>query len=165
MNSPRSYIGTAPIGVVLLGISILAAGCTDGTPTSREILAHRDVSECILQGSSIQGIYVNYDVDSLVFNYATSIEDADQFWTLLEDRLKKSGWDSRGTAGDVRRFQRVIARSAEEVRIAYHKTKRSVTVAWVQADELGTVDDFEQTDESTFAKAVVWPRFESEIAR
>lgn len=165
MTSPRSDVWTGPIGVVLLGVTVLAAGCTNGMPTSREILAYRDVSECILQGSHIRGVYVNYDVDSLVFEYTTSIEDADQFWKLLNDRLKKSGWESRESAGEAQRFQRIIARSAEEVRIVFHKTKRSVTVAWVQADESGTVDDFEQTDESTFAKAVVWPKFESEIAR
>jgi hypothetical protein len=151
--------------LALVGVAVVPGGCTDGTPTSREILKYGKVTECILEGSHIQGIYVNYDVDSLVFAYTTSIEDADHFWATLSGRLKKSGWEAREAVGDAQRFQRIIARSAEEVRITFRNTGRRVTVAWVQADETDIVDDFEQTDESSFARAVIWPRFEREIAQ
>lgn len=165
MPTPLFQARTSHWALVLVGLIVLPCGCSDSTPTSSEILQYGKVSECIVEGSHIRGIYVNYDVDTLIFAYTTNIQVPDEFWKALSDRLTKAGWVARGDVGIARRFQRIIAQSAEEVRITFQNADRRVTVAWVQADESSSVDDFEQTDESSFARAVVWPRFERETAR
>ena len=147
--------------ILSLGAILLLPSCKDGVPSSREINAYH-LDEFIIDQSDLSGVYVNYDVDSLILTYATSSDD---FWKTLESRLADTEWKQIEQANAFRRYERVLPDlgslgSSEELRIAHKSGHDLVVVAWVQADAKGS---FAETQEGDWAEGMIWPKFKSLI--
>ena len=139
----------------------------DYVPTPPQLRESNWYSEFIIDETNLQGIYGNQDVDSVIFTYATNIADETSFWTLLDKIARDHHWKALPVEDNVRRYERIIPRteniryhSAEEVRIACRSETMTITVAWVQADELKLPEHFPKTGpEGSFAREVIWPKF------
>jgi hypothetical protein len=109
------------------------------------------------------------DVDSAIYQYTTQEASEADFWDSVISRARDHDWR---LVEHARQFERIVAatgkqmfHSAEEVRVAYDLQTRTVTVAWVQADERQLPKRFPQSGpEGGFAQRVIWPKFE-ELAR
>lgn len=124
---------------------------------------------------SIRGVYGNHDVDSAIYTYQTMTDNADEFWTAIEQAADADDWtiieDSEQPVA-TRRFLRIIPKtgqkvfhSVEEVRIFFNSNNNRVVVAWVQSDQRTLPEKFPADGpEGGFAESVVWPRFESEVS-
>lgn len=132
-------------------------------PTS-EGLKKGEYAVFIVEETNLKGIYGNYDVGSQVFSYKTNISDESSFWTLIDKNSRDRGWKHLSSEAHIRRYERFIPNrggynSIEEVRIACRPETMTITVACVQADESGDISSFEETGESSFARKVIWPKF------
>lgn len=149
---------TVGLTVAVCALAVMPS-CKDGMPSSREVRAYK-LDKFIVDESNLRGVYVNYDVDSLVFTYTTSQDD---FWSTLQSRLADTKWKQIDQTDVIHRYERITPRngklgSSEEIRIAYRPHDRLVVVAWVQAD---TEESFADTSEGHWAQGVIWPKFES----
>ena len=151
-------------------VATVLVGCKSRTPSPADIKAYKAVTPFLIRETSIRGVYWNIDVDSLVFTYTTSIAVEEDFWQRLAERIKGSQWHELEPGGRIRQFERTLPRgeamfsSAEHLRIAYLDDKRTVVVAYVQADSSEEETSFSETNEARWADKWIWPMFDELLA-
>lgn len=154
---------------ITVAIPVIFSACSqlemDYVPTPSEL--REGWAEFIIDGTNLQGIYGNQDVDSVIFTYKTNIADEKSFWAHFDEVARDNHWNALPIEKEVRRYERIIPRSSrndfhsvEEVRIACRAATMIITVAWVQADEFKLPEHFPQTGpEGNFARQFIWPKF------
>jgi len=157
-------------GLTVLALA-LAAGCNlnSGTPSAEDI-SNYGISEFLVENQNVEGIYINYDVNAVVFRYETT---SDGFWQSLDKVLAETDWELVEDGDRIRRFQRPSKdghfRSIEEARVALEENSRRIVVAFVQADfsesesESESEMTFEESGEASYARDVVWPKFVAQL--
>ena len=94
----------------------------------------------IVDGQEFVGIYGNYDVDSAIYKYESSILNEDEFWARISSATIDQNWELRSENSNWKRFVRIRHKgkyayhSVEEVRISFDGDLKKVTLAWGQAD-------------------------------
>lgn len=168
--SRRITLIAVPVLVVggLLGLAVLDAELMQYVPTADQIRSREDLSPFLVEASSVEGIYGNTDVDSVVFRYTAGVGE-DEFWRRVEQQLRGTRWAAVAPEGPVRRFQRVIPPEGQqmcwwvdEVRVRYRPGPRTVVVGWVQADPRRAVSGLSECSEAKFAERAIWPHLRGE---
>lgn len=142
-------------------------------PTAEQLRGNRHYKAFIVKETDIEGVYANMDVDSAVFTYISKATNETEFWSEVDKNTQDSGWELVESQDNTQRYERIIPRrgklafhSAEEVRIACDAKTMTVVVAWVQADESELPEHFPETGpEGSFARQVIWPKFDELVAR
>ena len=145
------------------GIAVWGVRAMHYVPSAEEIQARPDFHPFLVEPSNVEGVYGNMDVDSAVFRYTTAA-DEDEFWQRIEGQTRGTDWVVIPSDGDVRRYQRVLPPSGQQVcwwvdelRIRYRPSGRVIVVGWVQADPYNAVAGLSECSESEFAERAIWP--------
>ncbi|MBI5757270.1 MAG: hypothetical protein HZA46_01985 [Planctomycetales bacterium] len=155
--------------LLLLAFALTTASCVkSGTPSGHEIRGYK-LDHFIVDDKGLVGDYVNFDIDSLVFHYETAVTPVNEVWSRINARIADTGWTEKGSDSSYRRYVRVTPMegqrkygSSEEVRVAIRKASSMIVVGYVQADSERAIED---TQEGEFAERVVWPLFDSLVAK
>jgi hypothetical protein len=139
-------------------------------PTAMQIKS--TLPEFVVKDVSIEGLYGNQDVDSMIFRYTVKVNaqtSIDDILVIIIEKAQKAGWSLIEKRTNFLNFTRFRPRgkyfSAEDVRIIVIQKNLKVYVSWVQADTEKSVSRFEDTNEWNFAKRVIWPKLESYVAQ
>ena len=153
---------------LVLGIALSEFSCSRAVvPTAGQVRAHGAVEPFLVKDTGLIGIYVNYDVDAIVFRYSTSFQNPGQFWKELDTQLQPLGWHAVHDGQRERRYERTLSRpsftSLEHVRVVYlADPPGTVIVGYVQADERRDVP-FAETGEARWAEQMTWPLLEQSL--
>ncbi|MGL4423037.1 MAG: hypothetical protein ACRCZF_20405 [Gemmataceae bacterium] len=152
----------------LLGLAVWVAGSMSYVPTAEQVQAREDFRSFLVEPYNVEGVYANMDVDSAVFRYTTTADEA-AFWRRVEEQAVAAGWAVVAPEGAVMRFQRVIPPVGEQVswwveelRVRYRPSDRRVVVGWVQADPRQAVAGLAECFEAEFAERAIWPHLRTE---
>lgn len=127
-------------GLLLAGASVISLlGTQEFVPTV-ESLRHpqNPTASFIVAENGIWGVYGYMDVYSEIYQYKTSVSNAANFWQEVSKQASEDGWREVAATELFRRYQRITTcwrkggrSSAEEVRIGYHESSKTVTIAWL----------------------------------
>ncbi len=131
------------------------------TPTAEDVRARsRWVAAFIAHPQVIEGIYINMDVDSIVFRYTTTAP-AEKVWSQVAAQAAGTGWKLQSRSPQQHVFVRTNGAVAgtEEARVTF--ARGTVVVGWIQVDHLHTGEACDSRSEDGFARRTLWPRYEA----
>lgn len=144
----------------------LLAGCDalkmDYVPTEEQIRKH--YSAMLVEPISIQGIYANIDVDSVVFSYKSNNLS---FQSRIIERLQAEKWHLQAISGS-----EIVATKSKPpgqgelqfytlqlVKLSMNQGK--VCVGYLQIDTNSEANMQTETVETKWASEKLWPKYES----
>ncbi len=154
----------------LLALAVVTGtGCdfnlSDYTPSAEDVCSgYNPSSPFMVEPAEIAGLYGNLDVDSLIYSYRTTANDADAFWAQIDQQAAKSGWQLLKDDEGYRQYElmEVLRKGMElkgQVRIAFDEASFEVLVGWVEQGYTHTKCP-PLGEDGSFAEDVVWPKFE-----
>jgi len=122
----------------------------DYIPTPDQI--HEHFSSFLIDPIKIEGVYGNYDVDSVLFTYTSKNNEPIK---ELSKSLVSKQWIMHKSS----RTEAILYKTEKGLEVVKAgKGRSNLCIAWLQADGANSINA--QTSETKWAKKHFWPKYE-----
>lgn len=129
-----------------------------------EIARYLPLGYFIVAGSSPRTSFTNHDVDSIVFDYSTTVSST-AFWAKVTENTTTSRWLPYRNGASFREYKMGAQVCTDVVRVGYAEPTSRVVVGYVQLTDLASERPKRPTCETTFTQEDVWPVFDKRFRR